>query len=191
MNRPVRRAMFLDRDGVVNVDHGYVHRVEQFVFCEGIFDLVRLARRLGLITVVVTNQAGIGRGYYTEADFQSLSRWMLQEFELRRAQIDRVYYCPDHPEAVVAAYRRDSPMRKPQPGMILQARTELDLSLPESVLIGDKESDIEAGRRAGVGTTILVSDPLNAYALDTRASHVVGSPREALNILQALYGQSS
>jgi D-glycero-D-manno-heptose 1,7-bisphosphate phosphatase len=161
-----RRALFLDRDGVINVDHGYVHRPEHFEFMPGIFALVRTARELGLAVVVVTNQAGIGRGLYTEADFLQLTRWMLARFTEESAAIERVYHCPTHPTAGIGAYKVDSPMRKPGPGMLLLARDELALDLPRSVLLGDKISDVQAGLAAGVGSNWLLGPdtPLPAGA---------------------------
>lgn len=149
-----RKALFLDRDGVINVDHGYVHRVDQIEFCDGIFDLVRHARALGYAVVVVTNQAGIGRGFYTEADFRKLTAWMLAEFDRRGAKIDRVYHCPDHPVHGLGEHRRESSWRKPNPGMLLQAARDMGLVLQSSVMVGDKGSDIVAGQRAGVARTI-------------------------------------
>lgn len=179
--RPVTasRALFLDRDGVINVDHGYVHRIEEFDLLDGIFELIRAARARGYAIVVVTNQAGIGRGYYGEEDFQRLSAWMLERFEREGARIDRIYHCPDHPEGV-GVYRRESPMRKPQPGMLLQAARDLALDLGTSVLVGDKETDIEAGLRAGLHCTILLtaSETEAAGARQrTRAAAVVHSLR--------------
>ena len=143
--------MFLDRDGVINVDKGYVARIEEFEFVPGIFELCRDAQRLGFTPIVVTNQAGIGRGLYSEQDFHILTEWMLAEFRARGAGIGRVYYCPDHPTAGIGRYRRDSPDRKPNPGMLLRARDDFGLDLSRSVMIGDKDSDITAGRAAGVG----------------------------------------
>lgn len=151
-----RRALFLDRDGVINVEKNYVHRIEDFEFLPGIFDLTATAAKLGLALVVVTNQAGIGRGYYTEADFQRLTDWMLGEFLSRGIDIDRVYHCPYHPTAGVGEYKRESFDRKPNPGMILRARQDLGLDLGGSVLLGDKDSDMAAGRAAGVGHLLLL-----------------------------------
>jgi D-glycero-D-manno-heptose 1,7-bisphosphate phosphatase len=156
------RALFLDRDGVINVDRHYVHRVEDFEFVPGIFDLCAHAQAAGYRLVVVTNQAGIARGYYTEADFQSLTRWMLDTFARRSVVIDRVYHCPHHPTAGLGAYRRESFDRKPNPGMLLRARDELGLDLARSAFVGDKESDMEAGRRAGVGRLIKLADASDA-----------------------------
>ncbi|NCU38315.1 D-glycero-beta-D-manno-heptose 1,7-bisphosphate 7-phosphatase [Candidatus Saccharibacteria bacterium] len=172
MSRP---ALFLDRDGVINVDHGYVSKPEQFDFIEGIFDLVVAANQTGYLTVVVTNQAGIGRGYYTEADFHRLTDWMCRQFAMRGAQIDAVYYCPSHPEHGIGEYRKDDDCRKPAPGMLLQAQNELDIDLKRSVLVGDKLSDIQAGERAGVEILIYYGDEscdVNSTRI-TRLSQVV------------------
>jgi len=149
-----RKALFLDRDGVINVDRHHVHRIEDFEFLPGIFELCAAAVERGYLLVVVTNQAGIGRGYYTEADFQRLTAWMLEVFRQRGIEIARVYHCPYHPTAGIGEYRRESFDRKPNPGMLLKARDELNLDLAASVLIGDKDSDIEAGRTAGVGLLV-------------------------------------
>ena len=166
-------ALFLDRDGVINVDHGYTHRVADFEFVPGIFELVRLARGLGMRVVVVTNQAGIGRGRYTEADFATLTQWMCERFADAGAAIDRVYHCPTHPEGI-GAYRVESFMRKPHPGMLLAARDELGLDMARSVLLGDKASDIQAGQAAGVGLNLLLTAtaarlPAGAEAVATLA----------------------
>jgi D-glycero-D-manno-heptose 1,7-bisphosphate phosphatase len=151
MSPKLSRALFLDRDGVINEEKNYVYRIGDFEFLPGIFELCARAASLGLKLVVVTNQAGIGRGYYDEADFECLTAWMLERFLERGIAIDRVYHCPYHPTAGVGEYRRDSYDRKPNPGMLLQARDELNLDLPNSVFIGDKDSDMAAGRAAGVG----------------------------------------
>lgn len=145
-----RKALFLDRDGVINVEKNYVYRIEDFEFLPGIFDLCTLAKQLGFLLVVITNQAGIGRGYYSEADFQRLTDWMLKKFQAHGIKIDRVYHCPYHPTAGIGEYRQESFDRKPNPGMILKARQEFNLNLSQSALIGDKNSDIEAGRAAGI-----------------------------------------
>jgi D-glycero-D-manno-heptose 1,7-bisphosphate phosphatase len=156
VSRRRRRALFLDRDGVINVDHGYVHRREDFHFQPGIFDLCRAAQALGYLVVVVTNQAGIARGYYTESALLELTDWMIHAFAERQICIARVYYCPFHPVHGLGAYKRDSADRKPKPGMLLRAQADLDLDLAASVLVGDTVSDIGAASAAGVGTKILL-----------------------------------
>jgi D-glycero-D-manno-heptose 1,7-bisphosphate phosphatase len=159
-----RKAVFLDRDGIVNVDHDYVHTIENFTFTDGLFELCRAAQRRGFVLVVITNQSGIARGYYTEEDFHALTTWMVEALASEHVDIAKVYYCPFHPEASVARYRMDSFDRKPNPGMLLRARDELQLDLGASLLIGDRLSDIEAGRRAGVGRLCLIPHTTAAAA---------------------------
>jgi D-glycero-D-manno-heptose 1,7-bisphosphate phosphatase len=156
--------LFLDRDGVINVDRGYVCREEEFEFIEGIFTLVAAARSCGHAIVVITNQAGIGRGLYSEEQFERLTGWMCAQFARRGAEIDRVYHSATHPEYGIGAYRREDFMRKPNPGMILRASAELGLDLPRSTLVGDKPSDIAAGLAAGVGRNLLFSAEAHAAA---------------------------
>lgn len=156
----LNRALFLDRDGVINVEKNYVHKIEDFLFIEGIFELVRFFRKKGFKIIVITNQAGIARGFYTEDDFEKLNSWMLSEFEKRDARIDDVYYCPYHPENGIGEYKKNSYDRKPNPGMILKAKEKYNLDLSDSWLIGDKASDIQSGLNAGVGINIL----LNTYS---------------------------
>ena len=150
------KALFLDRDGVINVDKGYVHSREEFEFQDGIFALCRAAQTLGYLVVVVTNQAGIARGYYTESEFLELTEWMIHQFTERDIDIARVYYCPYHPIHGIGAYKYDSPDRKPEPGMLLRARADFGLDLASSILVGDRLSDIRAADAAGVGTKILL-----------------------------------
>lgn len=177
------RALFLDRDGVVNVNYGYVHSADNFDFIDDIFDLVRTARTMGYCVVVITNQAGIGRGYYSEAQFHELTTWMCEQFEQRGAPIDKVYFSPYHPTAGIGQYRKDENTRKPGPGMILQAHRELDLSLKDSILIGDKPSDIQAGVAAGVGLNILFSNDSPAV-LEGLRYVLVSTLKEAIFCLE-------
>jgi D-glycero-D-manno-heptose 1,7-bisphosphate phosphatase len=172
-----QRALFLDRDGVINVDHGYVHRIDSFEFMPGIFELARFAvRKLGWPVIVVTNQAGIGRGLFDEAAFAALTRWMCERFAAEAAPLTKVYHCPYHPEFGVGEYRLDHPWRKPHPGMILQAAKDFALDLAGSALIGDKPSDIAAATAAGVGLRILLGG----------AAGLPGEPLAARDLEQAL-----
>lgn len=155
----MRPALFLDRDGVINVDRGYVHCIEDFEWLPGIFDLARAAVDGGLLIVVVTNQSGIGRGYYLPEDFQVVTAYMRARFAAEGAPLAAVYHCPFHPDALWPEHRAaDHPLRKPRPGMILAARDELGIDLTSSILIGDRASDIEAGAAAGVGTLVLIGN---------------------------------
>lgn len=144
---------------MINVDKGHVHRRDDFEFIDGIFDLCRAFQQRGYLLVVVTNQGGIGRGYYAERDFLALTDWMLSAFQEQGIAITKVYYCPFHPEHGLGAYRFDSFDRKPNPGMILRARDELQIDLGDSVLIGDRESDIAAGTRASIGMSFWLGGP--------------------------------
>jgi len=149
-------ALFLDRDGVINVDHGYVCTPDRTEFVDGIFDLVRVANQRSHRVVVVTNQAGIARGYYSENEFRRYMEWMSGVFEEHQARLDAVYYCPHHPATGQTGYKRACTCRKPAPGMILAAQRDLALDLAASILVGDKPSDIAAGQAAGVGLCVQV-----------------------------------
>jgi D-glycero-D-manno-heptose 1,7-bisphosphate phosphatase len=149
------KALFLDRDGIVNVDKAYVFRIEDFEFIPGIFELCRTAQVHGFQIVIATNQSGIGRGFYTESDYHALTAWMLAEFAREGVQIAKTYYSPHHPDGI-GEYRRASEDRKPRPGMLLRAAHELNLDLPRCILAGDKESDVQAGIAAGVGLNLLL-----------------------------------
>lgn len=158
------KALFLDRDGVINVNHGYVCTPERTEFIDGIFELCRAAKQVGYLLVVITNQAGIGRGYYSEQQFLDYMDWMRTEFERCDAALDAVYYCPHHPTDGVGDYRRECDCRKPAPGMILRARQDLDLDLARSTLVGDKATDVAAGRAAGVACCIQITPLLSPDA---------------------------
>lgn len=169
---PARRpALILDRDGVINDDYGYVHRIEQCRFVDGIFDLAAAFAARGFAIIIATNQAGIGRGFYTEQDFTALMGWIVAEFARRGIAIAGVYHCPDHPTEGIGPYRRDNPWRKPGPGMLLQAAADHDLDLARSWSVGDKPSDIDAGRAARVGILVLY-DP-SAPSVAWREDHWV------------------
>jgi len=152
-----KRALFLDRDGVVNVEIGYLHRIEDVKFVPGIFSLCRTAMQLGYRLVIVTNQAGIARGYYSEADFESLMFWMRGELRAQGVELDAVYYCPYHPEHGIGEYRREHEDRKPGPGMLRRAEREFGVSLSNSVMVGDRCSDIAAANAAGLRQAFLLS----------------------------------
>jgi D-glycero-D-manno-heptose 1,7-bisphosphate phosphatase len=139
------KALFLDRDGVINIDKHHVFRKEDFEFSHGIFDLCKEYSDAGYLIIVVTNQAGIAKGYYSETDFLQLTAWMIDQFRANGVIISKVYFCPHHPDITGPC-----DCRKPNPGMILQAIKEFDLDISECVMIGDKESDLQAGHRAGI-----------------------------------------
>ena len=146
----MNKALFIDRDGVINVDKGRVYRVADFEFTDGIFDFCRKYFDAGYMIIVITNQAGIAKGKYTEADFEHLTDWMISRFSENGIKIARVLHCPHHPD-----YSGICECRKPAPGMILQAVKEFNLDISQCILAGDKETDLEAGRRAGISESNL------------------------------------
>ena len=153
-----RKALFLDRDGVINVNHGYVHKIDDFQFIDGIFDLARLASTENYVICIVTNQAGIGRGYYSEAEFHHLTDWMCARFRAEGAVISKVYYSPYHPIHGIGKYKKKHHSRKPEPGMLVQAINDFSIDPESSILIGDKATDIQAGVAAGVGTNLYIGE---------------------------------
>ena len=150
-----RRALFLDRDGVININHGYVHAPEQTDWVPGIFELVAKAHVRGYLPIVVTNQAGIGRGLYDEAAFLAYTAWMHAQFAARGTPLLATYWCPHHPEAGIGDYRVDCDCRKPRPGMLLQAIERFGIDPSRSLMIGDKQGDLDAAAAAGVPARLL------------------------------------
>jgi D-glycero-D-manno-heptose 1,7-bisphosphate phosphatase len=149
--RRIRPCLFLDRDGVLNVDVGYPHRADQLQWIDGAREAVRLANEAGYLVIVVTNQAGVARGYYTEEQVAAFHDVMAGDLARAEAHVDAWYHCPFHADATVARYKAsDHPDRKPNPGMLLRAMTEWPIDAQRSLLIGDKPSDIEAAARAGI-----------------------------------------
>lgn len=154
---PPSRALFLDRDGVINQEVGYLHLPEQVRWVPGIFSLCRTAVDLGYQLVVVTNQAGIGRGLYTQTQFDDLTAWMHAEFAARDTPLAGTYHCPYHPTHGLGDYKREHEDRKPSPGMLLRAARDLHLDLTRSVLVGDRCSDIAAAHAAGLAHAFLLA----------------------------------
>jgi len=155
-------ALFLDRDGVINIDKGYVHQAAECEFVEGIFDLVKRANALGYKVIVVTNQAGIARGYYTEAQFLDFSDWMKNEFSRNQAHIDEIYFCPHHPVHGLGQYHIECDCRKPAPGMFLKAQAAFNIDMQASVMVGDNISDLKAAISAKVGhSNLFISNSID------------------------------
>jgi D-glycero-D-manno-heptose 1,7-bisphosphate phosphatase len=162
--KQARPALFLDRDGVINVDKGYVSRIADFEWIEGAAETIAAFNARGWWVFVVTNQSGVAYGYYTEDEMQALHDWMNAELAKRGAHIDRIYHCPYHAEGSVARYKRDSYDRKPRPGMLVQAMTDFPVIRERSFLIGDKEADLEAAKAAGVAGFLFTGGNLTAFA---------------------------
>ncbi|MGL6196786.1 MAG: D-glycero-alpha-D-manno-heptose-1,7-bisphosphate 7-phosphatase [Thermoguttaceae bacterium] len=163
------KALFLDRDGVINEDTGYVYQTEHFHFVDGIFQLCRTAIRKGYIIIVATNQSGIERGYFTEESYRKLTQWMCLRFESEGATITEVLHCPT----------LSGPDRKPNPGMFFSAQKKYGIDMTASVSLGDKERDIEAARSAGVGLNVLFADKNT----ESKADQLVATLKEVENLL--------
>jgi len=177
----MRRGLLLDRDGVVNVDRGYVGRRDQFEFMPGLFAFLRSAEDRGFRLAILTNQSGVARGFYTEQDFQALTAWMLDELRRQGITIDLVLGCSEHPEGSVAPYARESFWRKPNPGMVLDAVQALRLNAARSVFLGDQMRDMEAAKAGGIGQRLLLS-----HEFDTcQDARVVRGFDEALKALSS------
>lgn len=175
-----RPAAFLDRDGVINVDRGYVVRKEDFEFVDGAFEGAAALQQLGFSLVVVTNQSGIGRGLYSESDFLAVNRWMTSQFVRRSIRIEGVYYCPHHPTDALDPYRYPCDCRKPAPGMLLRAARELNLDLKRSAMFGDRASDMSAAIAADVPLRFLLGiDGLSRPAADGLSTAQFANLREA------------
>jgi len=155
------KTIFLDRDGVINHEVGYLHKIEDFKFIEGVFDSCLYFQSIGYQIIIVTNQSGIDRGYYGESDFHIVNNWMLKQFKNQGIEILDVFYCPHGPES-------NCDCRKPKPGMFNQARDKHNIDMGDSWMIGDKEADITAANAAGIENTVLVK---SGHAIDERNSN--------------------
>lgn len=149
-------AVFLDRDGVINQDTGYVSCIDDFHFIDGTIEALQILKKKGYCLVVVTNQSGIARGYYSEEQFMQLTEWMDWSLADRDVDLDGIYFCPHHPTAGEAPYRQECNCRKPAPGMLLDAANDLGIDLAASYMVGDKAADMQAAKAAGVSHKILV-----------------------------------
>lgn len=165
------KALFLDRDGVINIEKEYLHTPEAFEFIDGVFNILQDAQRMGYLLLIITNQSGIGRGYYSEAQFHHLNEWMIAQLRQVGITIDKVYFCPHSPDVSCEC-------RKPLPGMIHAAGREFAIDFERSILIGDKESDITAGKSAGVGLCILARSGHRINESASKADAVVDSIKD-------------
>ncbi|WP_087019183.1 D-glycero-beta-D-manno-heptose 1,7-bisphosphate 7-phosphatase [Thaumasiovibrio subtropicus] len=171
-----KAAVFIDRDGVINVDHGYVHTTDDFEYIEGVFEACKQFKAMGYLLVLVTNQSGIARGMFTEDEFLTLTEWMDWNFVDNGVEFDGIYYCPHHAEKGQGDYKVDCDCRKPKPGMFKSAQAFLKIDMAKSVMIGDKKEDMMAAEAADIPTRILVRSgkPVTAEG-EALASVVVDS----------------
>ena len=149
-------AVFLDRDGVINKDNGYVSQIDDFEFIEGVIEACLALKEKGYLIVVITNQSGIARGLFSEEQFHTLTEWMDWSMADRGVELDGIYYCPHHSEEGQGEFKIDCDCRKPKAGMLLNAIEDLNIDVETSILVGDKVSDLQAGIAAGVKSNYLV-----------------------------------
>lgn len=138
----MNKAVFLDRDGTINVDKDYLYRIEDFEYIDGAVEGMKALQDMGYLLVIVTNQSGIARGYYSEDDYLQLEHWLLADLKAKGVNISGAYYCPHHPKAKLKEYRRDCDCRKPKTGLFYRAVSDLEIDLDDSIAIGDKPRDL-------------------------------------------------
>jgi len=176
MNNNRQKVVFLDRDGVINKEIGYLHKREDFEFIDGVFDACKHFQALGYKLIVITNQSGIARGYYQEEDFYTLTKWMLTQFANQYVNILDVFFCPHGPESTCLC-------RKPQPGMLLEARDKFNIDMKNSWMIGDKEADVGAANAAGINNTILVKSGHIIDEANSKAKFILKSIIDSTQII--------
>jgi len=170
------KTIFLDRDGVINKEVNYLYEIEEFEFIDGIFETCRYLLNLDYELIIITNQSGISKGYYSENDFQKINKWMLEEFKKNGVTISDVFHCPHSPEDNCLC-------RKPLPGMILHAQKKHKIDLAKSWLVGDKETDIIAANKSGIVQTILVRSGHKIDESSSSANYIIDSIKDLREII--------
>ncbi|RKS85705.1 D-alpha,beta-D-heptose 1,7-bisphosphate phosphatase [Orbus hercynius] len=175
----MKPAIFLDRDGTINIDYNYVHKIDDFHFIDGVIDAMLELKKMGYLLVITTNQSGIARGIFSQQQFDTLTEWMDWSLLDRGVELDGVYYCPHDP------HHSDCACRKPKSGMILMAKEELDIDIANSYMVGDRVSDLLSGKNAGVKKTVLVKtgDALTPEA-QAQADWIIDSLADLPNMIK-------
>ena len=171
-----KKAIFLDRDGVINKEVNYLYKIENFEFINGIFESCLYFQNLGYIIIIITNQSGISREFYSDNDYQKLSAWMLEEFSKHGIIIQDTFYCPHGPES-------NCRCRKPKPGMFIEAKKKHNINMKESWMIGDSEIDIQSANGADIQNTILVRSGKKINEPTSNAKFILDSIKEAPNFI--------
>ncbi len=172
------KTIFLDRDGVINKEVNYLNKIDDFEFIDGIFDVCLYFQNLGYKIIIVTNQSGIYRGYYTEQDYQKVTQWMLNQFANENINILDIFHCPHGPDSTCNC-------RKPMPGMFLKAKTKYNIDMKNSWMIGDKEADVIAANAAGIDNTVLVRSVHGIDESNSEASFLLDSIQQSKQIITA------
>ena len=170
-------AIFLDRDGIINEDINYLYKIDEFEFIDGIFDSCLFLINLGFKIIIITNQSGIARGFYTESDYQKLTQWMLSKFSEKKIYILDVFHCPHGPESSCCC-------RKPKPGMFLEAKLKYDINMKKSWMIGDNERDIVAANSAGISKTILLDKNHTKLLSESKSDFIINSVKELKKVIK-------
>jgi D-glycero-D-manno-heptose 1,7-bisphosphate phosphatase len=171
------KAIFLDRDGIINKDINYLHKIDECEFIDGIFDSCLFLINLGYKIIIITNQSGIARGYFTEKDFQKLNHWMLNQFKEKNIKILDVFHCPHGPDSSCFC-------RKPKPGMLLEAKSKYKINMKKSWMIGDSDTDILAANSAGIGNTILLVDYHSEMLTESKPDFSINSVKELKEVIK-------
>ena len=171
------KTIFLDRDGVINKEVGYLHKIEDFIFIDGVFEACLSFKKLGYQIIIISNQSGIARGYFTLFDYEKLTKWMLNQFSKKNISILDVFFCPHGPKSKCSC-------RKPKPGMLIDARNKYNIDLEKSWMIGDKETDIESANLAGISNTILLRSGHIINESDSKAKHIIDSIKQSKEVIK-------
>ena len=170
------KTIFLDRDGVINKEINYLHKIDEFEFIDGIFDACLYFQSLSYKIIIITNQSGISRGYYTESDYQKVTQWMLNQFKYKNINILDIFHCPHGPDSTCDC-------RKPKPGMFLKAKDKHNTDMEKSWLIGDKEVDVIAANAAGIDNTILVRSGHRIDESNSNARFILDTIQQSKQII--------
>ena len=171
------KTIFLDRDGVINKEKNYLYKINDFEFIEGVFDACLFFQKLNFKIIIISNQSGIERGFFTEKDYNQLTKWMIKQFQSRGISITDTYFCPHIPESYCNC-------RKPKPDMFFKAIDKYNIDPELSWMIGDKETDIEAANLAGINNTILVKSGHLIDEANSNAKFIVDSIKNAINLIK-------
>ena len=171
------KTIFLDRDGIINKEVNYLHKIDEFEFIDGIFDSCLFLINLGYEIIIITNQSGIARGYYTERDYQNLTQWMLRKFNEKNIKILDIFHCPHGPDSTCFC-------RKPQPGLFLVAKSKYNIDMKKSWMIGDNERDILAANSAGISNTILLIDNHSKVITESKSDFFIYSVKELIEVIK-------
>ena len=167
----MKKAIFLDRDGTINIEKEYLYKICDFEFLPGVIDALQILQKAGYLLIIITNQSGIARGFYSENDFHTLNQWMTDELRRKGIFIDKVYYCPHYPEAKIEKYRLACECRKPGLGMFMQAVKEFDIDLGKSFTIGDKLRDCELCRSTACRGYLISENEEEEIITDVKNAH--------------------